>query len=66
MVKFTNLTHAMQAVINGKHYLVTKDKDFSEEEAELISKHLGLVLEGKSSKQQTVTTSDTLHNKKNK
>ena len=63
MVKFNKLPNDMQAVINGKHYLVTKDKDFSEEEAELIAKHLGLVVEGKSSKQSSVTTSNTLKGK---
>jgi len=66
MVKFTNIPNAMQTVINGKHYLVTKDKEFSEQEADLISKNLGLVIEGRSSKQASVTTSDTMSGKKNK
>lgn len=63
MVKFSNIPNAMQCVINNKHYLITKDKDFSSEEAALISKHLGLVISGKSSKQNGPTTTQTFKGK---
>ena len=63
MVKFSKIPNTMQAVINGEHYIVTKNTDFSEKEAELIAKHLGLVIEGKSSKQATTTTTNTFNKK---